>query len=104
MGAIDLFSEVGGMPLPEAAARFAAAGVPVFPCVPGEKRPLVARGFRDATADPLRFVGTGRFSVDGKRGLSPQLELNSSSHAETILNYFLPVIPTIIATTSQHMR
>jgi len=57
MGAIDLFSEVGGMPLPEAAARFAAAGVPVFPCVPGEKRPLVARGFRDATADPLQVAG-----------------------------------------------
>ncbi|MDI6024129.1 bifunctional DNA primase/polymerase [Leucobacter sp. UT-8R-CII-1-4] len=52
MGAVDLFSEVGGMPLSEAAARFAAAGVPVFPCVPGEKRPLVARGFHDATADP----------------------------------------------------
>ena len=51
MGAVDLFSGVGWMPLPEAAARFAAAGVPVFPCVPGEKRPLVRRGFHDATAN-----------------------------------------------------
>lgn len=51
MGAVELFSAVGGMPLSEAAARFAAAGVPVFPCVPGEKRPLVRRGFHDATAD-----------------------------------------------------
>ncbi|TDP91356.1 primase-like protein [Leucobacter luti] len=57
MGAIDLFSEVGGMPLSKAAARFAAAGVPVFPCVPGEKRPLVARGFHDATADPVQVAG-----------------------------------------------
>ncbi|MDJ1372422.1 bifunctional DNA primase/polymerase [Gulosibacter molinativorax] len=54
MGAVDLFSEVGRMSLPEAAARFAAAGVPVFPCVPGEKRPLVRRGFHDATADPAQ--------------------------------------------------
>ncbi len=54
MGAVDLFSEVGRMPLPEAAARFAAAGVPVFPCVPGEKRPLVRRGFHNATADPAQ--------------------------------------------------
>ena len=54
MGAIDVFSEVGRMPLPEAAARFAEAGVPVFPCVPGEKRPLVRRGFHDATADPAQ--------------------------------------------------
>lgn len=52
MGAVDLLSEVGGMPLSEAAARFAAAGVPVFPCAPGEKRPLVRRGFHDATANP----------------------------------------------------
>ena len=51
MAAVDLFSGVGWMPLPEAAARFAAAGVPVFPCVPGEKRPLVRRGFHDATAN-----------------------------------------------------
>ncbi len=51
MGAIDVFAEVNGMPLADAAARFAAAGVPVFPCVPGEKRPLVRRGFHDASTD-----------------------------------------------------
>ena len=56
MGAVDLFTEVGGMPLSEAAARFAAAGVPVFPCVPGEKRPLVLRGFHEATADPAQVA------------------------------------------------
>ncbi len=54
MSAVDLFSEINRMPLPEAAARFAAARVPVFPCVPGEKRPLVRRGFHDATADPAQ--------------------------------------------------
>ena len=37
MGAIDAFAEVNGMRLADAAARFAAVGVPVFPCVPGEK-------------------------------------------------------------------
>ena len=51
MGAIEVFAEVNGMPLADAAARFAAAGVPVFPCVPGEKRPLVRRGFHDASTD-----------------------------------------------------
>ncbi|GAA1576644.1 bifunctional DNA primase/polymerase [Leucobacter aridicollis] len=57
MGAAEVFAEVSGMPLPEAAARFAAAGVPVFPCAPGEKRPLVRRGFHDATADPSQVAG-----------------------------------------------
>lgn len=56
MGAVDLLSEVGRMPLPEAAARFAAAGVPVFPCVPGEKRPLVRRGFHEATANAAQVA------------------------------------------------
>lgn len=37
--------------LPVAARRFAAAGVPVFPCVPGGKRPATGRGFHDATTD-----------------------------------------------------
>ena len=27
-------------------------GIPVFPCVPGGKRPLTAHGFQDASADP----------------------------------------------------
>lgn len=57
MGAIDVFAEVNGMPLADAAARFAAAGVPVFPCVPGEKRPLVSRGFHDASTDREQVEG-----------------------------------------------
>lgn len=39
-------------PFSAAARDFAAAGVPVFPCVPGGKRPLTERGFHDATTDP----------------------------------------------------
>lgn len=40
--------------LPGAARAFARAGVPVFPCAPGGKRPLIrdGRGFLDATTDP----------------------------------------------------
>jgi hypothetical protein len=34
-----------------AAATLARAGVPVFPCLPGEKQPLTGRGFHDATTD-----------------------------------------------------
>src|SRR5690625_720974 len=37
--------------LPGAARSLASAGVPVFPCVPGEKRPLTRSGFHDATTD-----------------------------------------------------
>jgi hypothetical protein len=35
----------------EGAAMFGAAGIPIFPCKPLEKRPLTEHGFRDATAD-----------------------------------------------------
>lgn len=38
-------------PLPDAAAAFATAGVPVFPCAPGGKQPITQRGFHDATTD-----------------------------------------------------
>jgi hypothetical protein len=37
--------------LPELALRYASAGIPVFPCVPGHKQPLTSSGFHDATAD-----------------------------------------------------
>jgi hypothetical protein len=52
---VPILAEVGALPLPQAASRYAAEGVPVFPCVPGEKRPLTSHGFHDATAD-LRTV------------------------------------------------
>lgn len=41
-------------PLSAAAREFARAGVPVFPCTPGGKRPLTEHGFHDATTDPGR--------------------------------------------------
>lgn len=39
-----------------AARKYADAGVPVFPCVAGGKRPLTAHGFHDASADPARVT------------------------------------------------
>lgn len=36
----------------ETAERLARAGWPVFPCVPGEKRPLTMHGMLDASTDP----------------------------------------------------
>lgn len=52
MDIVTLLSEASMLPLPQAAVRYAAAGVLVFPCVPGEKRPLTAHGFHDTTTDP----------------------------------------------------
>ncbi len=52
MDAEQLLAPVTGLSLADAAQHYASLGVPVFPCVPGEKRPLVAHGFKDATADP----------------------------------------------------
>lgn len=48
----DLLAQASRLTLPDAASAFAAAGVPVFPCVPGEKRPLTEHGFHDASTDP----------------------------------------------------
>lgn len=54
MDAEQLLTPVAGLSLADAAQRYASLGVPVFPCVPGEKRPLVAHGFKDATVDPAQ--------------------------------------------------
>ena len=55
-----LFAAIAGMPLPDAAARIAMTGVPVFPCVPGGKRPLVEHGFHEATTDARQVAGWWR--------------------------------------------
>lgn len=47
-----VFSRLGeGVSLPVVARELARLGVPVFPCVPGGKRPIPKRGFHAATAD-----------------------------------------------------
>lgn len=51
MDAERFLAPVARMSLADAARHYASIGVPVFPCAPGEKRPLVAHGFIDATAD-----------------------------------------------------
>jgi hypothetical protein len=40
----------------EAATAYARDGWPVFPCIPGDKRPASRHGFRDATTDVDRIV------------------------------------------------
>ncbi len=55
-----VIGEVSGRPLPESAGMLVAAGVPVFPCVPGGKRPATVHGFRDATTDPEQVTAWWR--------------------------------------------
>ncbi len=38
-----------------AAIHYAELGYPVFPCVPGTKKPLTEHGFKDATTDPAQI-------------------------------------------------
>lgn len=56
-----IFSRLGeGVPLPLAARELAQFGVPVFPCVPGGKRPITTRGFHEATTDAAQVVSWWR--------------------------------------------
>lgn len=47
----ELLTASSRLSLPDAAALFGSAGVPVFPCAPGAKRPLTEHGFHDATTN-----------------------------------------------------
>lgn len=60
MDPAELFAAIADRPLPQAAARLAAAGLPVFPCVPGGKRPLVEHGFHEATTDARQVASWWR--------------------------------------------
>lgn len=57
MASADTLADVltrmtGPRPLSAAARELAVTGVPVFPCLPGGKRPLTEHGFHDATTEP----------------------------------------------------
>lgn len=56
----DSLARVQQLSLPKAAETLAAAGVPVFPCVPGEKRPLTKHGFYDASTNPEQVAAWWR--------------------------------------------
>lgn len=65
----ELFATTLGASPAVAALRFAEAGVPVFPCVPNEKRPLTPQGFKNATADPVMVERWWRRWPDANIGL-----------------------------------
>ncbi len=53
----SVLAAVGRLSLADAAAAYAAAGLAVFPCAPGAKRPLTRHGFTEASIDPERIAG-----------------------------------------------
>lgn len=55
--------------LAAAAIAYATAGVPVFPCVPGEKRPLTTHGYQDATTDLRRVAAWWRWFPTANIGI-----------------------------------
>lgn len=56
-----LFRRLEGLSLPAAAHELASAGIPVFPCAPGSKTPIVPSGFKLATDDLRRIQGWWRW-------------------------------------------
>ncbi|AYF99294.1 bifunctional DNA primase/polymerase [Protaetiibacter intestinalis] len=55
MSVASVLSSVSALPLPQAAALLAAAGVPVLPCVPGAKNPLLKPDEENPEAQPGGF-------------------------------------------------
>lgn len=48
---VAVLASAGHFSLAQAAAAYAAAGLAVFPCAPGAKRPLTRHGFTEASTD-----------------------------------------------------
>lgn len=57
-------SDLGG-----AAMAYAAKGVPIFPCDPATKRPLIAHGFKDASTDPATVENWWKLWPDASIGM-----------------------------------
>lgn len=57
-------------PLLRAAEWYASHGWPVFPCVPGEKKPLTPNGFKDATTDLAKIRAWWEARPDSNIGLA----------------------------------
>lgn len=55
MSVASVLSSVSALPLSQAAVLFASAGVPVFPCVPGAKNPLLKPDEENPQAQPGGF-------------------------------------------------
>ncbi|TFC44881.1 bifunctional DNA primase/polymerase [Cryobacterium sp. TmT2-59] len=51
-----LLASVTGHDPTTAARQYAEAGIPVFPCAAGGKRPLTTHGFHDASTDPSQVA------------------------------------------------
>jgi hypothetical protein len=68
----DALMRVSGSGVAEAALRYAEAGIPVLPCLPGGKRPITAHGLHDATIDP-RQIASGPPARDSPRSIRPAL-------------------------------
>jgi len=66
---VRVFGPDGPQSTAEAARALAAAGVPVFPCIVGGKRPLTAHGFLDATTDLERLASWWRATPRANIGM-----------------------------------
>lgn len=51
-----LLASIAGHDPATAARQYAEAGIPIFPCAAGGKRPLTTHGFHDASTDPSQVA------------------------------------------------